>query len=190
MARIQLEVISIGEVRCVDSAGDAIVLPRLRLRVLLAFGIPRGSSVNFAPPRGAFIDTGAPLSVFPEREWRPWEDRIEWLRFAGGVTARAPRLRVLGGSYPYRMGRVLVAAADTHGRQLPRVPVIAQFAEDGGNLSGILMGMRGGILDGRRLVVDVDRERAWLAEHSYFSRALFWAAARLRLIPSARPDAS
>jgi hypothetical protein len=180
MAFIRLRLHTVSELRCVDSHGESVVIPRLRLQTLLDFGPPGEPGTSAGPiVRGALIDTGAALSVFPEREWRQWEVRVEWLAWAGLRVGRAaPRLKVLGGNYLYRLGRVRVAAFDDDGRRLPPIPVVGQFAEDGGTLSHILMGLHGSILDGRRLVVDATAGQAWLRERGLLTRAFHWMSSR------------
>jgi len=182
MTRIRLRLVETEEIRCVDSRGESLVIPRMRLETLIQFAPFKGSSSAASPPvRAALIDTDTALSVFPEREWRPWEHCIEWLTFpAHSASHKLPRIRVLGGQYPYRMGRLQIAVVDEDGHRLPSMPVIAQFTEDAGSLSRILMGMRGGILEGRRLLVDVARGQAWLGEHGILSRTLLWMSSWLR----------
>ncbi len=181
MAFIRLRLLTVSELRCVDAHGELVVIPRLRLETLLDFSSPAGTGAATSPIlRDALIDTGAALSVFPEREWRKWEERVEWLAWAGqNVGGAVPRVRVLGGNYPYRVGRVSVAAFDVDGRRLPPVPVVGQFAEDGGSLSRILVGLHGSILDGRRLVVDATAGQAWLRERGLLTRAFLWMSSRL-----------
>jgi hypothetical protein len=182
MTRIRLQLVAKDELRCVDPQGTSVVVPRMRLLTLLDFGPLDGAAVRTASSiRRALIDTGAALSVFPERVWRSFQHRIEWLTFAGhSASHQLPRVRVLGGEYPYRMGRVRVAAIDREGHRLPALPVIAQFTEDAGRLPRILMGMRGGILEGRRLLLDVARGQAWLGERGLLSRAFFRISSWLR----------
>jgi hypothetical protein len=181
MAFIRLRLLTVSELRFVDSRGELVVIPRLRLETLLDFGPPRGAGSSSGPfVRGALIDTRAGLSVFPEREWRKWESRVEWLAWAGRVAERAPpRVKVLGGNYPYRVGRVWVTALDADGRRLSPVPVVGQFPEDGGGLSRILVGLHGSILDRRRLVVDTAAGQAWLRERGLLTRTFLWMSSRL-----------
>jgi hypothetical protein len=74
-------------------------------------------------------------------------------------------VRVAGGEYPFRYGRVSVTAiqADLKAKLVP-VSLLAQFTEDSGRLNRILFGVHGGIMQKRRLIVEPDFREAWLEE--------------------------
>jgi hypothetical protein len=113
------------------------------------------------------IDSGAPLSVFPEKHWKQFEHDIEWLTFPPGARPNPWWTTVsgaTGGSLPCRLGRVALLPFDTERRQLPTVKVVAKFAEDSGLFARSLMGLAAGILVGRRVIADADLGEAWLED--------------------------
>jgi hypothetical protein len=117
--------------------------------------------------RECLIGTGAALSVFPETQWRQFEPEVEWLALPpaqGHAGWWSIMTGLTGDPVPCRLGRVLVTPADLDGRRLAPTPVLAQFAEDGGRVRRILMGLGYGILEGRRLVVEADARQAWLED--------------------------
>jgi hypothetical protein len=69
-----------------------------------------------------------------------------------------------GDPVPCRLGRVLIAPIDAEDRRLTATSVVGQFAEDGGRIRRILMGLGHGILEGRRLIVVPDLRQAWLED--------------------------
>jgi hypothetical protein len=156
----------------IDEQGEFQLLPRLRLVCDILVGKepqapgPAGRA-RYDPTTDrrqnfpALLDTGAPLTVFPRHAWEAFEDQITWLRLNPDEVAarppdqRTPTTSVFGSRFPYRLGRVWIGAFDREGRLLPAVPVIAQFRDDvvqpGQPLPLLLLGLWGGILEGRRL---------------------------------------
>ena len=115
MARIRLYLRASETQEVVDSLGNTIRLPFLRLSVLFYVGAQRFLL-------DGLIDSGAPLNVFPEKYWKQFEPDIEWLTFPPGVSPSAWWTTVTGltgGSFPCRLGRVSVIPFDTERRQLP-----------------------------------------------------------------------
>lgn len=108
----------------------------------------------------AWIDTGAPVSVFPQRVWRAFSDEIDWVDDPG----RLPREASVGGvGYPFHYGRVPVGVISADLRtELPPLSVLAMFTRDGEKLPAPLIGLTGGVLAGRRLVVEPDLAAARL----------------------------
>lgn len=100
------------------------------------------------------VDTGALLSVVPERIWR---------HFLPGVVTRLPfhpsmpqqyrRLIIAGGTFPYEIGELDIPLVDQEGGSLT-VKVVAKFTQDGGALNiPLTLGLRGGFLEGGTLSV-------------------------------------
>jgi hypothetical protein len=113
------------------------------------------------------MDSGAPLTVVPERIWRPFESEIEWLTFPTNTTPSSLWTEVAGvtgGTVKCQLGRISMVALDLQGRELAPVQVIAKFAEDGTLFPRILVGLHVSILQGRRFTVDVDCVEGWLED--------------------------
>lgn len=108
----------------------------------------------------AWIDTGAPVSVFPQRVWRAFPDEIDWV---DDVERPLREASVGGVGYPFRYGRIPVGVISADLRtELPPVSVLAMFTWDGEKLPAPLVGLAGGVLAGRRLVVESDLAAARL----------------------------
>lgn len=121
----------------------------------------------------AIVDTGAPISVFPRVWWEPYRSMIQFLNPAmGPVGAPLPTATVAGGvGIPYQLGRLWMGVVDADERRLRAVPIVAQFLmQSPVGLRRPLVGLRGGVLDGRWLrrisvpMSSVDQEW-WLTEH-------------------------
>jgi hypothetical protein len=115
------------------------------------------------------IDTGAPLTVFPRLSWKRFARDIDWLKLpperlpASWVTNLRGRT---GGTSSCRIGRVFVEAFDVEGGPhfLPGNRIRAQFEEEETIEDRIILGIHGGILQGRRLIVEPDSRQAWIEE--------------------------
>ncbi len=132
--------------------GGQLVLPVNRLACLVLVG----PEVVF----DAWVDSGSPLTVFPEKDWRPFEAAVTWRDdLAGGL----PKLNVAGGEFPFRFGRVMLdlMSADLRA-ELVGLEVEAMFPFDDGRLPITLLSLWGGALAGRRLVVEPDLASARL----------------------------
>jgi hypothetical protein len=115
---------------------------------------------GFPLPQDTIIDTGAPLTIFPERIWSQFQPGIDYdfLPFVGAPPAMA---RVLGWQFTFRIARFRVplglmdAGLTT---RIARLDVIAQFAT--GDPAGwrsippIFVGLWGGLLEGGRLGIN------------------------------------
>jgi hypothetical protein len=113
-------------------------------------------------PRDAIIDTGAPLTCFPEAIWSQFREGIdfEWLPFAPGVHVTPGR--VAGWQFTFQMARFLVSLAlMDYTTAVERPEVIAQFAA--GNPSAtpsrralppIVVGLWGGLLEGGKIAIE------------------------------------
>jgi hypothetical protein len=130
-------------------------VPALRLQVfvdLLTHVRPGSRQAGVAAYPDCIIDTGSHLSVIPEYVWN---------HFHPGVVTRLPfdpampqYRRVLafgGGIYPYELGELTVRLRDLDQRTMD-VRIVAQLTRDGGALTTpIVLGLRGGVIDGRIL---------------------------------------
>jgi hypothetical protein len=156
VARIRLNVISVDDRQIVDARGAVARLPFLRLTAILFLG-------SHPQPTDGLIDTGSPVSVWPEKTWKPHARNIEWVTFPPGQQTPVwwtSVSGVTGGAYPCRLGRMVVTAADLTGQRLAPVPVLGKFASDGGKLPRIILGLHGGILESRRLILEADLGQA------------------------------
>jgi hypothetical protein len=133
-----------------------------RLKALLRID-SRGQSVV----QDCIVDTGATITIFPEKEWKRFASRIVWLRAANNAPL-APWLTsvsgMTGGSVPCNPGLVSVQIMDVSGNSLSPKTIIALFARDGGQLKNILLGLDGNFLAACRFKVHYDRQGAWLCQ--------------------------
>jgi hypothetical protein len=95
----------------------------------------------------AVIDTGAYLSVFPEKFWQEF-DAVRLTRLTLDPTS-PPEFRWLsigGGTYPVEFYRLPVVLRDNRGSH--PVQLVAKFTRDQGNLNiPPTIGLRGGAVD-------------------------------------------
>jgi hypothetical protein len=104
----------------------------------------------------AFIDTGAALSQFPHHVWANqfnWRAGRDYDELT--VTGNPPlRGQTLGFNYAFRLVRlrvpVFLGGRDLAGPRLQVDSLVTQLAEPGGP-PFVLLGLWGGVLDGRRL---------------------------------------
>ncbi len=104
--------------------------------------------------REGVIDTGAPVSVFPQVAWQPFEQNISWLtrRNDPGVPKWCREVSgVSGGSIPVRLGSVVNELFDHLGGRLGPFEIVAMFAQDHGRMRDLLLGLGGGVFANRRL---------------------------------------
>lgn len=129
-----------------DSVGGVLNIPLTRFRCLVEV-------VGRYALHEAIIDTGAPLTIFPQKVWSQFRAGIDFafLPFA----TPAPQAGVVGWRFTYHMAQFLVPLALRDTRLTVRVPrpdVIAQFAigDPPGWRSAppILVGTWGGLLEG------------------------------------------
>jgi hypothetical protein len=109
--------------------------------------------------RVAYLDTGAPLTVFPRQVWKNefnWQAGRDYeeLSVAGIGTLRG---QVLGYRYSCRLARLKVpvelAGHDPKGNRLRLDSLVCLLADIGGPPFTIL-GLWGGVFTGRKLVVE------------------------------------
>ncbi|HKB03328.1 MAG TPA: hypothetical protein VKD90_13980, partial [Gemmataceae bacterium] len=108
----------------------------------------------------AWVDTGAPITVFPELVWRAFQSDVTLFQRPRGAPVR--NVHIAGQTHPYRLGRVSMGVLDpdvvaddrldpTLASLAPR-PVVAQFLFDRGTYTDLpLIGLWGSVTDGRHL---------------------------------------
>lgn len=116
--------IDFSETVVLIDGGGVIRLPKRQIRAWAYFG-------SEPAIRQAVVDTGCPVCTLPKRVWEKLNDRgdITWLAdppAAVPATALTRTTILLGGRYPYRLGRVRLRIVDLGDGQLaPReVPVL------------------------------------------------------------------
>jgi hypothetical protein len=141
----------------VPSPSGTLAIPRPQFRCWVR--LP-----NTIMPRDGIIDTGSPLSWFPERIWSQFMlgRDFEWLPFAAGYLP--PRAQTAGWTFTFRMARMLqpLSLFDTQS-ELIRDGAIVQFAD--GNPPTpqgskqpprVIIGLWGGVLEGTSLHMSSD----------------------------------
>ncbi len=166
MARIRIFVqqsLRTREQTVFDTQGNLIRVPFLRLSGLLMLGERTRLFTD------SLIDTGAPLTIIPQAQWKRFEHDIEWLVLPPAAVQISWLTNVsgwAGGARRCRAGRVSMTALDLGPPRLdlPPVQAIALFAEDSQADDRIVVGLHAGILESRRLIVESDLRQAWLEE--------------------------
>jgi hypothetical protein len=95
----------------------------------------------------AMVDTGASISSLPFHVWSRFEPDIRWLDRVDDVP-----IRFGGETYPYRLGRVLLAAIDLDGRWLPPDWALVRCLDDAPEPIPALLGLQSPFLTHRRLL--------------------------------------
>ena len=145
----------------------------LRLRAFVRFlgrvdtSTPEGRDAAFPE---CIVDTGAFLTVIPEKIWR---------HFLPGVVTRLPfhptfphhlrQLTIAGGTFLYELGELVIPLVDQEGGSLDAT-VVAKLTRDRGSLNvPLTLGLRGGFLEDRHLHADPDpaapHGQGWLLQH-------------------------
>jgi hypothetical protein len=132
--------------------GHQLLLPRVQFRCWLR--LP-----NLTMPRDGIIDTGSPLTWFPEAIWQRFRPGVDFeeLPFAAGYTP--PRGQTAGWNFTFRMARILQPIGLHDARaELTRDRVIVQFADGnppiprGSQRPAVaVIGLWGGLLEGTSL---------------------------------------
>lgn len=114
------------------------------------------------------VDTGAPLTIFPVTQWKQFAEDIEWLSPADpSIDSWLTRITgKTGGERSCLIGRVAAEAFDLGppATFLPPSMVLALFEEDPNGDDQIIAGLHGGILAGRRLIIESDLGVGYLEE--------------------------
>lgn len=139
--------------------GAGVYLPQWRLRVWVRLG-------SEFQVRQAVLDTGAPACILSQQVWAPLHRRgqIEWVCNAPELVPREqlPRLAVVHGRYPYRLGRLRLQPVDLGTGELSARPAVAICTEDERTapsdpepLPRLLVPGMGEVLNGRTLQLSV-----------------------------------
>ena len=115
------------------------------------------------------MDTGSHLTTIPEwihSHFLP--GAITPLPFDPAMPPARRTVTVAGGTYPYDLARVPIRLQDKEGETLD-LDVVAQLVRDGGFLQlPLIIGLRGGVIDGRTLSAKPDPAapfgQAWALE--------------------------
>jgi hypothetical protein len=136
----------------VVSATTTLLIPRPQLRCLVR--LP-----NTLMPRDGIIDTGSPLTWFPEAVWSRLQEGIdyEWLDFPPGYSP--PRVQTAGWTFNFRIARMLQPfSLFDNQNELVRDYAIVQFAEGNPPMPPgskqpprVVIGLWGGVLEGTSL---------------------------------------
>lgn len=138
-----------GEYRIAPTTREVERVPLRQLSCLLRVPPIPGA-------KRAILDTGAPLSHFPHQVWANEFNWREGRDFHVLPVAGNPPLvgQTLGFRYSFRLVRlrvpVVLAGRDLTAPRLQVDSLVTQLAEPGGP-PFILLGLWGGVLDGRRL---------------------------------------
>jgi hypothetical protein len=116
--------------------------------------------------REAVVDTGASMSVFPQKEWELFEG-INWLTQLNdpALPKWCRRFRgVAGGSFSFRFGTVSIEFYDHLRGRVGPLKIVGMFAFDNGQMRDILLGLGGGTFSKRRLEMDYDAQSILLSD--------------------------
>jgi hypothetical protein len=113
---------------------------------------PGGRNAAGAALPECVIDTGAHLAVIPERIWSHfYPGAVTPLPFDPAMPSVHRFVSLGSGNYPYELGELTVRLWDQNQRTMD-VRIVAQFTRDNGALTiPMVLGLRGGALDGRIL---------------------------------------
>jgi hypothetical protein len=101
------------------------------------------------------VDTGSYLTITPEQIWRHFLPSVVTpLPFHPSMPALHRSITIAGGTYPYELGELVIPLRDQAGGAM-NVTVVAKLTRDRGALPiPLTLGLRGGVLDGRKLHAD------------------------------------
>ena len=113
------------------------------------------------------VDTGAPMTVFPQKEWQLFQQEIQWLTALNDPAV--PRWcrqfsGVSGGTFSSRLGLITVEFFDAIGGRVGPAEIMATFAHDNGRMRDILVGLSGGTFTKRRLELVYDDQNISLSD--------------------------
>lgn len=108
----------------------------------------------------AYLDTGAPLTTFPEQVWKHdfgWRAGRDYDELAVAGTGPTLQGQALGHRYSFTLARLRIpvelAGRDPKGPRLRLDDLVCQLADANGP-PFVLLGLWGGTFTGRRLAVD------------------------------------
>jgi hypothetical protein len=139
--------------------GRTDTIPALRLSVIVDMSphvIPGLNAGKAAFPE-CVIDTGSHLSVLPESVWGQFKPGVVTpLPFDPAMPASLRLVAIGGGAFTYDLGEVRLRLRDLFGGVMD-VTVVAQLTRDAGALKApMILGLRGGVIDGRVLRAEPD----------------------------------
>jgi hypothetical protein len=150
MPCIRLSTIEIGIPMPVATTSGSLLIPRLQFRCLAR--LP-----GLLMPKDGIIDTGSPLSWFPEAIWSFLQPGLDYEILPFVTAYSAPRTRAANWSFSFRMARLLrpIALFSLHtSTELIRIGPIVQFADGNPPLTQggkgpprIVIGLWGGFLE-------------------------------------------
>jgi hypothetical protein len=151
--------------------GTPAYLPGLRLKIYVNLSalVRPGPTATHAAYPDCILDTGAYLTIIPERVWQYFRPRVVTpLPFDTAMLQRLRDITLPGGTFPYQLAEVTIQLQDLSGNAL-NVTLVAQLTRDGGRLTiPMVLGLRGGALDGRILRAEPDAAapfgQAWMLE--------------------------
>lgn len=158
--RLRLEHLNKAHVFRFNRPGGLVEsLPALRLTTIvdmMPHVVPGLNAAKAAFPE-CVIDTGSPLSVLPEVVWGQFKNGVVTpLPFDPAMPTSLRLVSLAGGTYTYDLGELTLRLRDLAGSVMD-VRVVAQLTHDNGTLNApMILGLRGGAVDGRRLRGDPD----------------------------------
>ena len=129
---------------------------------------PGPNATSAAYPE-CIIDTGAHLTIVPERVWGQFKPgAVTPLPFDPAMPQSQRVITVGGGTWPYDLVELTIRLLDRQ-RGALNATVVAQLTRDGGKLTvPVVLGLRGGVIDGRILRAEPDLAapfgQSWLLE--------------------------
>ncbi|MBA4066865.1 MAG: hypothetical protein C0501_24790 [Isosphaera sp.] len=136
---------------------DSIPALRLQVFVDLSVRIRPGQPDTKAAYPECVLDTAAHLTTLPEYIWGQFLPGVVTpLPFDPAMPRSRRRVAMVGGSWHYDLGELTITLRDQAGGAMD-VTVVAQLTRDGGRLTiPMVLGLRGGVLDGRVLRAEPD----------------------------------
>ncbi|AMV24354.1 hypothetical protein VT84_08155 [Gemmata sp. SH-PL17] len=175
MARVRLYLMPAANntvFRFVRPGGQRDSIPALRLRALvslIAHVRPGGPASARAGLPECIVDTGSHLTVIPEYIWRHfYPGAVTPLPFDSAMSHVQRSVSLGGGTFPYELGELAVQLTDYSHRTMD-LRVVAQLTHDNGVLTiPMVLGLSGGVTDGRVLRAEPDPSapfgQAWSLE--------------------------
>lgn len=151
--------------------GATAQIPGLRLTVYVNLSLlvrPGPAAIQAAFPH-CLVDTGAYLTIIPERIWGRFRaGAVTPLPFDAAMPARLRTIDLPGGRFSYELAEVPIRVQDRAGAVLD-LTAVAQITRDGGRLTiPMVLGLRGGVIDGRILHGEPDAAapfgQSWMLE--------------------------
>ncbi|MCI0703114.1 MAG: hypothetical protein L0241_18710 [Planctomycetia bacterium] len=157
--------------RFIRPGGIREAIPALRLRAyayLTPHVRPGDQAAKAAFPE-CIIDTGSHLTTIPEYIWGQFKPgAVTPLPFDPAMPQSQRVVALAGGTWDYDLGELTITLRDQAGRAM-NLLVVAQLIRDSGRLNlPLVLGLRGGVLDGRILRAEPDATvpygQVWLLE--------------------------